>query len=48
MKRSKPCMIELKVPGAGDQAQKPDGTKDSQAEVDKIAAGAAPQQLAQA
>jgi hypothetical protein len=38
--------IELKVPGAGDQAQKPDGTKDSQAEVDKIAAGAAPQQLA--
>jgi hypothetical protein len=38
--------IELKVPGASDQAQKPDGTKDSQAEVDKIAAGAAPQQLA--
>ena len=38
--------IELKVPGAGDQAQKPDGTKDSQAEVDKIAASAAPQQLA--
>jgi len=38
--------IELKVPGAGDQAQKPDGTQDSQAEVDKIAAGAAPQQLA--
>jgi len=38
--------IELKVPGAGDQAQKPNGTKDSQAEVDKIAAGAAPQQLA--
>ena len=37
--------IELKVPGAGDQAQKPDGTQDSQAEVDKIAAGAAPQQL---
>jgi hypothetical protein len=38
--------IELKVPGAGDQAQKPNGTQDSQAEVDKIAAGAAPQQLA--
>jgi hypothetical protein len=38
--------IELKVPGAGDQAEKPDGTKDSQAEVDKIAASAAPQQLA--
>ena len=38
--------IELKVPGAGDQAQKPNGAKDSQAEVDKIAAGAAPQQLA--
>ena len=40
--------IELKVPGAGSEEQKPDGTKDSQAEVDKIAAGAAPQQLAQA
>ena len=38
--------IELKVPGAGSEKQKPDGTKDSQAEVDKIAAGAAPQQLA--
>jgi hypothetical protein len=38
--------IELKVPGAGSEAEKPDGTKDSQAEVDKIAAGAAPQQLA--
>ncbi len=38
--------IELKVPGAGDEAEKPDGTKDSQAEVDKIAASAAPQQLA--
>ena len=38
--------IELKVPGAGSEKQKPDGTKDSQAEVDKIAASAAPQQLA--
>lgn len=38
--------IELKVPGAGSEAEKPDGTKDSQAEVDKIAAGAAPKQLA--
>jgi len=39
--------VELKVPGIGDQAEKPDGTKDSQAEVDKIAASAAPKQLAQ-
>lgn len=38
--------IELKVPGAGSEKEKPDGTKDSQAEVDKIAASAAPQQLA--
>jgi hypothetical protein len=38
--------VELKVPGAGDEAEKPNGTQDSQAEVDKIAAGAAPQQLA--
>ena len=38
--------VELKVPGAGSETEKPDGTKDSQAEVDKIAAGAAPQQLA--
>ena len=38
--------VELKVPGAGSEKEKPDGTKDSQAEVDKIAAGAAPQQLA--
>lgn len=40
--------IELKVPGAGDEAEKPNGTQDSQAEVDKIAASAAPKQLAQA
>jgi hypothetical protein len=38
--------IELKVPGAGQEAEKPDGTKDSQAEIDKIAAAAAPKQLA--
>jgi hypothetical protein len=38
--------VELKVPGAGSEKEKSDGTKDSQAEVDKIAAGAAPQQLA--
>jgi hypothetical protein len=38
--------IELKVPGVGQEAEKPNGTKDSQAEVDKIAASAAPQQLA--
>jgi hypothetical protein len=39
--------IELKVPGAGDEAEKPNGTQDSQAEVDKAAASAAPAQLAQ-
>jgi hypothetical protein len=38
--------VELKVPGAGSEAEKPNGTQDSQAEVDKIAASAAPQQLA--
>lgn len=38
--------IELKVPGAPDDQQSPNGGKDSQAEVDKIAASAAPQQLA--
>ncbi len=37
--------IELKVPGAPDEKNSP-GTQDSQAAVDKIAAGAAPQQLA--
>lgn len=37
--------IELKVPGAPDDKNAP-GTQDSQAEVDKIAASAAPQQLA--
>ena len=43
--------IELNVPGAPDEEPKGDGTAqpaDSQAAVDKIAAGAAPQQLAQA
>ena len=43
--------IELNVPGAPDAEPKRDGTKtpqDSQAAVDKIAASAAPQQLAQA
>lgn len=43
--------IELNVPGAPDSQQAGDGTAepgDSQAAVDKIAAGAAPQQLAQA
>jgi hypothetical protein len=40
--------IELKVPGVGDQEQKPNGTQDSQAEVDKTAASAAPAQLDQA
>jgi hypothetical protein len=39
--------IELKVPGVGDEAEKPDGTQDSQAEVDKTAASAASGQLAQ-
>jgi len=42
--------IELNVPGAPDAEPKGDGTKtpqDSQAAVDKIAASAAPQQLAQ-
>lgn len=39
--------IELKVPGVGQDAEKPDGTQDSQAEVDKAAASAAPAQLAQ-
>jgi len=41
--------IELNVPGAPDEQPKGDGTKgpeDSQAAVDKIAASAAPQQLA--
>ena len=43
--------VELNVPGAPDEEPKGDGTAqpaDSQAAVDKIAAGAAPQQLAQA
>lgn len=43
--------VELNVPGAPDEETKADGTSqpaDSQAAVDKIAAGAAPQQLAQA
>jgi hypothetical protein len=43
--------VELNVPGAPDEAPKGDGTQtpqDSQAAVDKIAASAAPQQLAQA
>ena len=43
--------IELNVPGASDEEPKGDGTQspqDSQAAVDKIAASAAPQQLAQA
>ncbi len=42
--------IELKVPGAPDEEPKGDGTQspeDSQAAVDKAAASAAPQQLAQ-
>ena len=42
--------IELNVPGAPDAEPKGDGTQspqDSQAAVDKIAASAAPQQLAQ-
>jgi hypothetical protein len=38
--------LELNVPGAPEE-KKPDGTKDSQAEIDKMAASAAPQQLAQ-
>jgi hypothetical protein len=37
--------IELKVPGAPDE-KNPPGTQDSQAAVDKMAASAAPQQLA--
>jgi hypothetical protein len=43
--------IELNVPGAPNEEPKGDGTQspqDSQAAVDKIAASAAPQQLAQA
>jgi hypothetical protein len=43
--------VELNVPGAPEEEPKGDGTKtpqDSQAAVDKIAASAAPQQLAQA
>jgi hypothetical protein len=43
--------IELNVPGAKEEEPTGDGTQqpqDSQAEVDKIAASAAPQQLAQA
>lgn len=42
--------IELNVPGAPDEEPKGDGTQspeDSQAAVDKMAASAAPQQLAQ-
>lgn len=39
--------IELKVPGAPDEKNSP-GTQDSQAEVDKAAASAAPAQLDQA
>ena len=39
--------IELKVPGAPDEKNSP-GTQDSQAEVDKAAASAAPAQLNQA
>ena len=39
--------IELKVPGAPDE-KNPPGTQDSQAEVDKAAASAAPSQLDQA
>ena len=38
--------VELKVPGAPDN-KNPDGTKDSEEEIAKIAASAAPQQLAQ-
>jgi hypothetical protein len=38
--------VELKVPGAPDD-KNPDGTKDSEEEIAKIAASAAPQQLAQ-
>jgi hypothetical protein len=43
--------VELNVPGAPDEEPTGDGTQtpqDSQAAVDKIAASAAPQQLAQA
>lgn len=43
--------VELNVPGAPDQEPQGDGTQtpqDSQAAIDKIAASAAPQQLAQA
>ena len=39
--------IELNVPGAPDSEEPAQDGTDSQAEVDKIAAGAAPQQLAQ-
>ena len=38
--------MELNVPGAPDDQQSPNGGQDSQAAVDKIAASAAPQQLA--
>jgi hypothetical protein len=38
--------VELKVPGAPED-KNPDGTKDSEEEIAKIAASAAPQQLAQ-
>jgi len=38
--------VELKVPGAPDN-KNPDGTKDSEEEIAKIAASAAPQQLQQ-
>jgi hypothetical protein len=40
--------IELKVPGAPDATPNSPGTQDSQAEVDKAAASAAPAQLDQA
>jgi hypothetical protein len=39
--------IELNVPGAPDDEKPADGTTDAQAAVDKTAASAAPQQLAQ-
>ena len=39
--------VELKVPGAPDELANPNGTKDSEEEIAKIAASAAPQQLQQ-
>jgi hypothetical protein len=39
--------IELKVPGSPDELGNPNGTKDSEEEIAKIAASAAPQQLQQ-